>query len=1149
MTRASWWLCGLLVACAGQEPTTTADSSEVQIDNGLSTNGLIQNGIFQNGIFQNGIFQNGIFQNGIFQNGIFQNGIFQNGIFQNGIFQNGIFQNGIFQNALWQTDLAAREMLRTNPATRKVLQYIYECAMTADQSATLDPGDGTLVVLRGAIGLAPWWGEEGGTCDVSCQRWVSACVLARTNAYGLPVKISMRVPSTAPEHVRNALRVDDAEASQYKLREGAYYGNLFATTTQTDGVVVSSPSFYACAGPGSNIPDITKRFCSSQGDNGIIEVPGVCEPRVAGGPAACDAREDATGAFPTCYTSTDRAVGERYDEVITVYLEEPIAVCGNTICEPGEATSCPSDCIAGGWARSFAGLITGSWANPSFMHGPNANHTMNDFFATTSDVASDGTIVVGGLTDDTVDLGGGALPATPTTQGLVAKFAADGTHLWSRRFGVGTDNNMSGGVAVDDAGNIVMAGNSADGTWVQKFSPAGLSVWTFTTSAVGTNRPMHVAAAPGGDIVVAGTFSGTITFGAITLTSAGSAQEVFVAKLDASGTVRWAVRYVASYPTTLAVSAAGDVAFGVARNRGPDGSSSSAIGLVKLASADGDAEWENTGHHWSVAFDASGDVYASGALADPDQSPDFTIDVGYRFPLPLGTDRGDFFIAKYAGADGAPLSVFATVPPCRGTIPLGICQNRFDGRRIAFDAAGNLIVGIVGGNGHAIDFGTGAFNMSGTWDTYIASFTPSLQLRWVKHVPMILDGTLRGLDTNAQGQIIVSGSYSGSMIVDSHLLVNSLPELRGSGNAFLAAITPPPAEDETAPVLALVSDDIVVEATGPEGAIGWYVPPVVIDDANAGAAVGCFPAPSSMFPLGSTPVTCTGSDPAGNLRTVTFDVKVVDLTGPAFTAIDAPVVEATGPGGATVTFPTPLANDRVDGLRPVSCTHASGAGYPIGTTQVVCTASDLAGNASSTGFSVIVRDTTPPAISAPAPIETFARSPAGAVVNYATSAFDVVDGAVPVACTWPSGSTFPIGTTTVQCTVHDTRGNFAVARFTVFVAIPWSGVLEPINADGSSTFKLGRTIPIKLQLTGGAASITDAVITLSLTKVSSTITGTQEESITAASADSGTTFRYDPTANQYIFNLATQGLSVGTWRLGITMPDGLTHSVLISLRS
>src|SRR5262249_43891385 len=151
-----------------------------------------------------------------------------------------------------------------------------------------------------------WWdspatGTSAGQCDESCQRWVSACVLARTNAYGVPVEISMRAPATPPRAPpRQASQVPPNqcapptrpdEVASYTLREGAYYGNIFATTpeacapdgTQCDagvpppdgggpnnGPVVDTPSFYACAGPGSNIPEITKRFCSSQGDQVVI---------------------------------------------------------------------------------------------------------------------------------------------------------------------------------------------------------------------------------------------------------------------------------------------------------------------------------------------------------------------------------------------------------------------------------------------------------------------------------------------------------------------------------------------------------------------------------------------------------------------------------------------------------------------------------------------------------------------------------------------------------------------------------------------------------------------------------------------------------------------------------------------------------------
>lgn len=47
--------------------------------------------------------------------------------------------------------------------------------------------------------------------------------------------------------------------------------------------------------------------------------------------------------------------------------------------------------------------------------------------------------------------------------------------------------------------------------------------------------------------------------------------------------------------------------------------------------------------------------------------------------------------------------------------------------------------------------------------------------------------------------------------------------------------------------------------------------------------------------------------------------------------------------------------DDVDGPVPVSCSPASGATFPIGTTTVVCTARDAAGNAAAGSFRVTVR--------------------------------------------------------------------------------------------------------------------------------------------------------------------------------------------------
>ena len=78
-------------------------------------------------------------------------------------------------------------------------------------------------------------------------------------------------------------------------------------------------------------------------------------------------------------------------------------------------------------------------------------------------------------------------------------------------------------------------------------------------------------------------------------------------------------------------------------------------------------------------------------------------------------------------------------------------------------------------------------------------------------------------------------------------------------------------------------------------------------------------------------------------------------------------------------------------------------------------------------------DTTPPVITVPGNIVTTATMAQGNVINFAVTGLDSVNGTVPVLCVPPSGSLFPIGTTTVVCTATDSSLNSAQATFTVTV--------------------------------------------------------------------------------------------------------------------
>jgi hypothetical protein len=74
----------------------------------------------------------------------------------------------------------------------------------------------------------------------------------------------------------------------------------------------------------------------------------------------------------------------------------------------------------------------------------------------------------------------------------------------------------------------------------------------------------------------------------------------------------------------------------------------------------------------------------------------------------------------------------------------------------------------------------------------------------------------------------------------------------------------------------------------------------------------------------------------------------------------------------------------------------------------------------------VVIDNIPPVITAHDDVFVEATSPAGAVVNYVLpTATDNSDASVMVTCAPTSGSTFPLGDTTVRCNAKDAAGNLA----------------------------------------------------------------------------------------------------------------------------
>lgn len=179
----------------------------------------------------------------------------------------------------------------------------------------------------------------------------------------------------------------------------------------------------------------------------------------------------------------------------------------------------------------------------------------------------------------------------------------------------------------------------------------------------------------------------------------------------------------------------------------------------------------------------------------------------------------------------------------------------------------------------------------------------------------------------------------------------------------------------------------------------------------------------------STPQRLSDHDPA-----VAYFTFPADVVAPVFTTtVNDQTLEATGPGGAVATFTLPTATDNLDPSVSVSCAPVSGSLFALGTTGVTCSAADLAGNTSTTAFSITVQDTTPPTLTLPANITAGATSPSGKAVSFTVSATDIATASPTVSCSNASGATFPVGTTTVSCTATDAAGLTASGSFTVTI--------------------------------------------------------------------------------------------------------------------
>jgi hypothetical protein len=190
--------------------------------------------------------------------------------------------------------------------------YLTRCALPEGDKLRITTPDGDELEYSGGLGLAPEW--KTGPCERDCQEWVSACMYAHRNYYGVHVLIWIEAAPIA----------DEPGIEEFPIEEGAYYGNYF----------LGYRTGYACRGRNFDPMSALWRRCALPGnDCADIMAVGPCSREdgyygVMTSRFACEGR-DPDSSYRNCHTKVSNEDGTfptdslLFPHAITFHLRQP----------------------------------------------------------------------------------------------------------------------------------------------------------------------------------------------------------------------------------------------------------------------------------------------------------------------------------------------------------------------------------------------------------------------------------------------------------------------------------------------------------------------------------------------------------------------------------------------------------------------------------------------------------------------------------------------------------------------------------------------------------------------------------------------------------------------------------------------------------
>jgi len=267
--------------------------------NALLANALSQNGLTANGLSFNALTQNSLTYNAITLNALnayfalYPNSTVQspNGIGSSGMGIQG--HNDLFIGIALVNGTLVFSNEQNATEVSQFFQYLVKCALAPGQTWELSL-NGTNYTFEGSIGLTPLLNER--RLNPSEDRWLSSCLYAHVNHFGIHVLISVRSA--------DVIAVTQEELQEYRVYEGAFFGDL------------SNSTMYSCQGETeaqalSESSSRPLRVCTDSTSPCGISSVGRCTD-------VCNSYSGDLG-YQDC-----AADGTTYHEVVNVYLKNDI---------------------------------------------------------------------------------------------------------------------------------------------------------------------------------------------------------------------------------------------------------------------------------------------------------------------------------------------------------------------------------------------------------------------------------------------------------------------------------------------------------------------------------------------------------------------------------------------------------------------------------------------------------------------------------------------------------------------------------------------------------------------------------------------------------------------------------------------------------